>query len=266
MISLTGRGSFANELIKQEKAIEIISIRELEEKVFWQKLKKTNILIHNAASINCENIDDCLLKNFDFTRKILDFLTTNNPTVNFTYISSMSILDPKSDKIILDIDKMTPYAVSKYKAEQYCINSNINNLKIVRFSTIFYKNPKKDGLSKLIYDAVTKHEITLYNDGEATRDFIPLKIAVSYVKNIIKLQNINKKIFNVVSGTKTSFKDIALLLKKNIPDLKIININEKNFSEVLSDFSKDSIKNLEEIRFNLEEIVEEYINEIKSSL
>ena len=140
MIALTGRGALASELTKQ-KGVEVISIRELGEKIFWRRMKTVNTLIHNAASINCENINECLSKNFDFSRKIVDFLVSNNSTVNFTYISSMSILDPKSDKVFLDTSKMTPYAFSKYKAERYCVNSNITNLKVVRFSTLFYRDP-----------------------------------------------------------------------------------------------------------------------------
>jgi len=264
MIALTGRGALASELTKQ-KGVEVISIRELGEKIFWRRMKTVNTLIHNAASINCENINECLSKNFDFSRKIVDFLVSNNSTVNFTYISSMSILDPKSDKVFLDTSKMTPYAFSKYKAERYCVNSNITNLKVVRFSTLFYRDPLKDGLSKLIYDAITEHQITIYNGGIARRDFIPLSVAAAYVKKIAKFQSHEKEVFNVVSGIQTSYKNIVLYLKKNTHGLKIINIIKGNTPIVLSHFSTDSIKRLGKIKFSLEEEMEKYIREIESS-
>lgn len=263
MIILTGRGSFANELTKQ-KGVEVVSIRELGEEVFWQRMKTASTIIHNAASINCENMAVCLLKNFEFSRKIVDFLVTNNSSVNLTYMSSMSVLDPKSDKVFLNTAKMTPYAFSKYKAERYCIDSNIANLKVVRFSTVFYKDPTKDGLSKLIYDAVTKHEITIYNGGEATRDFIPLSVVAAYIRKVVKLHSTEKEVFNIVSGIQTSFKDIVLYLKKNIPDLKITNIIKVDLPAVLSCFSTDSIKRLGEIEFSLEDEMGKYIREIKS--
>lgn len=262
MITLTGNGSLANELIRQGN-VEIVSIRKLDKEKFWQQLKNADTIIHNAASINCQNIDNCLSKNFEFSRNIIDFLVTNNPTVNFTYISSMSILDPKSDQITLDEKRMTPYAFSKYKAEQYCISSHINNLKVIRFSTLFYGNPKKDSLSKLIYNAVKNNEITIYNQGEATRDFMPLNIAATYVKKISTLQGNKKEIFNIASTKPSSYKDIALYLKKRIPQLKINNIYKEGLPDILATFSADSINKIGKIDFNLEKEIDRYIEKIK---
>ena len=57
----------------------------------------------------------------------------------------------------LQVDEMTDYAFSKFISEKYCLNSNLNSITSVRFSTIFYANENKDGISKLIFDCVNKN-------------------------------------------------------------------------------------------------------------
>jgi nucleoside-diphosphate-sugar epimerase len=262
MITLTSKGSFAEEF-KKHFPTEIVSIRELEGSIFWQKIKTAKIIVHNASSINCIGMDDCMLKNFDFTKGLIDFLAKENPTVDLTYISSMSILDAKSDQKYADPKKMTPYAFSKYKAEDYCLKSPLSCLKSVRFSTLFYKDPEKDGLSRLIYDAVTKKEITIYDGGVAKRDFIPLSIAVCYVERVAALNPCEKRIFNITSGKETSFREVVDYLRDLIPDLKVKDVQSKiDFSPVLSDFHTDSIDYLGQIKFDLRDEIKNYINEI----
>lgn len=264
MIVLTSKGSFAAEFMKHYPA-EVVSIRDLGEKDFWDKIKKAKKIIHNASSIGCVGLNDCVSRNFDFSRKLIDFMADNNPKVNFTYISSMSILNSSSDKAFGDPREMTPYAFSKYLAECYCAKSKITNLKNVRFSTLFYKDPEKDGLSKLIYDAVTKKEIIIYDGGEAKRDFIPLNIAVDYVKRVAAVDVANCEDFNIVSGNETSFKDIAEYLKEVVPGLRVLDLKSKvSFPSVLSHFHNDSIKRLGKIDFNLKEEIKVYIKEINA--
>ena len=263
MTILTSRGHFASEYMKHYSA-EVVSIRELGDKIFWKKIGNAKKIIHNAASIDCEGLNDCTTKNFDFSRKIIDYLSENNPTVNFTYISSMSILDPISDRDYLDPCKMTPYAFSKYITEIYGMKSKIVNFKSIRFSTLFYQDSSKDGLSKLVHDAVLNKKINIYNGGEATRDFMPLKIAVAYTEKVVKLINREKKLFNIVTGKETSFREIAQFLEKIIPNLRVIDIkNINNSSPVLSKFHGDSIKSLGIIKFNIKREIMNYIKNIK---
>lgn len=262
MTILTAGGSFASAYMNNFPA-EVVSIRELGDDVFWEKIRVAKKIIHNAASIGCTGLSDCVLKNFDFSRKLVDFLVENNPTVDLVYISSMSILDPISDKTYLGLERMTSYAYSKYISEGYFLKSKMVNLKCVRFSTLFYGDPLRDGLSKIVHDAITKQEISIYNGGEDKRDFMPLNIAVAYVGKIVGIENNKKEIFNVVSGKETSFGEIAQYLKKVIPNLKINDLDIKNSSlPVLSRFRLDSINRLGEIEFSLKEEINKYIEKI----
>jgi nucleoside-diphosphate-sugar epimerase len=265
MITLTAQGAFASEFAKYYKA-EVVSIRALKNEDFWKKIMEAGTIVHNASTIDCINLSDCVRINFDFSRKLTDFLVKNNPNVNLTYISSMSILDPLSDSAYADPIDMSPYAFSKYITECYCMKSKIDRFKSVRFSTLFYKDPERDGLSRLIYDAVTKREIIIYDGGAAKRDFIPLNIAAGYVKKITALRNKEKKIFNIATGKATSFAEIARLLVKNIPGLNVIDRRSKiAVQPVLHKFNTDSIRELGEIEFSLEEDIRSYINEIALS-
>ena len=169
MILLTGSGEIA-ECFSENFKCTIISARKLSdnELIFW--IKKADVIIHNAAIINAESLDDYLEGNFILTKRIVDLVYKTKSSIKFINISSMSILFNNDE--YLNIFNMTDYAFSKFISELYCLKHPLVDLTNVRFSTIFYGNEKRDGISKLIYDCVKYNEITLFNEGSALRDII----------------------------------------------------------------------------------------------
>ena len=170
----------------------------------------------------------------------------------------MSILANNNDYLPQDL--MSGYANSKYISEQYCIKHPHKDLTNVRFSTIFYEDYKRDGVSKMIHDCFTKNEIVIYNNGSAKRDIIPIRIVCEYLNKLSKSVTMNRKI-NIVSGESKSFKNICDLLLSLNKSLKVYN-EQIRTSFVLSEFSKKDIKNLGEIEFDLKEETNNYLRKL----
>jgi len=237
MIYLTGHGALATEIGEK-----VVSLRQHGPKAYAD----ADCIIHNAANLNPKSQIDAYKDNVE----PLDGLIKNiNPNKRFILISSMSILKNKDQsKALFDMNK---YEQSKYMCEA-AVRNNLQDYMIIRFSSLFYADPLRDGLSKMIHDAKTKKKIFLLNNGEAKRDWLPLRIVAK------KILSLNTKGFkgtvNLASGNPWSFGTVADFLKFLDDDIEIINEDAKHI-EVLSDFDGNCNVNLaEEIRGYYEEI------------
>lgn len=254
MILFTGHGDIA-ENFSQKYNCEIVSMRNASLGDMEKLLPSFDVVIHNAANLHPADIEQATEDNFVLTRRILDTLHKVNPDAKFIYLSSMSLL--KTCDEYLNPLEMTPYTFSKYLGEIYTLRHTHPNAVSVRFSTIFYRNPLKDGLSKLIYEATTKKQVSIINNAEAKRDFLPLDILVQYLYKICQDAQ-SKRAYTLCSGQSTSFAQVIDWLKNDIEELKIDNsfVNQSTF--VMHEFSTESIKALGEIEFELMDCVTGY--------
>lgn len=264
MIALTAHGALAQAFLKGREA-QIISYRALGEEEFLERICGADTVIHNASAIQCPDVEHALSSNFDITRTLVRTLEKKNPGAHLVHISSMSILDSTCEKNYATPSAMDAYAYSKFLAETYILKSSLARVSSVRFSTLFYADSSRDGLSKLISDAATLNSIELINDGESERDFLPLPIAAAYLDKICNLKTTGKRCFTLASGRQTSFGDVARVLSALTPTLQIKNRVLEHSRPVLSAFSKDSIDSLGEISFSLSEEIENYFQQIKNA-
>lgn len=258
MIILTGHGALASE-IKRQLPCEIVSFRGLDQYSLEATVKRASIIVHNAANLVPFNLSTAVADNFLLTKKITDAIEKVNKEVTFIYISSMSVLATQDE--YLDPASMKPYAFSKYLSEIYLQASNLTNCKVVRFSTIFYSDRDRDGLSRMVHDAVCDQEVTLFEEGRARRDFIPISIAVGYLIRLFKIQ-LDQRVVNIASGRSSSFGEMAASLRAIIPDLSIVS-ETKPGNHVLHDFSKSPLSELGVIDFRLEDHVNAYALSLK---
>lgn len=261
MILFTGSGAIS-ECFSELYTCKIISARKLsdDELGFW--IMNADIIIHNAALINANSFKEYIDGNFILTKRILDLVCKIKPSIKFINISSMSILSNNDE--YLQVDEMTDYAFSKFISEKYCLNSNLNSITSVRFSTIFYANEKKDGISKLIFDCVNKNEITIYNDGNARRDILPLKALCHYLFCLSE-QGINNKTINIVSGNTHSFKEVVNFLKLKNNKLLINNLCT-DVKQVLSNFSKRDIEFLGYLHIDIQKEISDYYDKLYENI
>jgi len=261
-------GNFGSELIEHLNDFDINTVSLRYGKIDTRqksKMSTCDVFIHCGALLN-GSFNDLFGSNVLLTKNLLDYFSLRNPNVHFIYFSSMSVLQKKQNVLpndYLDFADMSDYALSKYITETICAHYKMR-ITIVRFSTLFYKNPTKDGLSKLVYDGVKNRKITIYNKGIAKRDFLPLDIAAQYVVKLIGKEKFFGKTLNIVSGKERTFGEIADFLKSRISDLIVENRDLDLVDNVPTNFDCGDIRSLGEINFDLFKKIDEYIRELQS--
>lgn len=102
---------------------------------------------------------------------------------------------------------MNPYFESKYVCEQILLHTD-------KPTVIFrIQNPYGEGSNSVIQKFIDNDDITIYGDGEQTRDYIYIDDLIDW---ILKADRLNKNtIYHVGTGEKVSLNKIIQLLKEN---------------------------------------------------
>ncbi len=137
----------------------------------------------------------------------------------FIFASSCSVCgDPK----LLPLDEkahpnpISPYAESKLLGARYCLGLNDRNMLpsvVLRFFNVYGPRQKMNDYSGVItrfIDNIKRNEpLTIYGDGNQTRDFVNVADVVNAVIAAIEKQEIHGEVINVGSGNPTSINDLA---------------------------------------------------------
>jgi len=123
-------------------------------------------------------------------------------------------INPKVETMLPD--PRSPYAITKLAGEYYCdLFHRTTNLRTaaLRFFNVF--GPRQDPWSAyaaavpiFIHKALANEPITIYGDGEQTRDFISVRDIVAALEFIGTVSN-STGAFNVGYGRSTSIRSIA---------------------------------------------------------
>lgn len=115
--------------------------------------------------------------NVDATQRLLEAVKAR-PLTRFVYASSSSVYGdgvpiPMREDVM--VQPLSPYGVTKLAAEHLCLlytaNYNVPTVSL-RFFTVYGPKQRPDmGFHRFIRAAITGTPITLYGDGEQTRDF-----------------------------------------------------------------------------------------------
>lgn len=246
MIVFTGRGSIANEFCQLFEA-HIFSFRNLNDCEILKILSDTTVLIHNSANLNPKSLDESIKDNFLLTQRIVSLILQSKRDIRFVFLSSMSVLENQNSYKLTS--KMNEYAFGKYLGEVYTLLSKLSNKVVVRFSTIFYGDPSRDGLSAMIFKAVKERKIELINEGKSKRDFIPISIASSYLKKVADLDFQGE--VNIASGVACSFAEVARMICSMVNEIVISSEQKSDLIEPVFDFSRNDIIRVGLIDFDL---------------
>lgn len=244
-ISLTSSGRISSAYKKAYPQSEIYSFRNMSHDDMCDIIKHSDVLIHSAAPRVDDPVDHHV-DGYGLTSRIIDAVNHTNKEIRFINLGSMSYLDSTG---YMSDSEMTHYALWKYRSELLCLD-RLSNVVSVRMSTVFYKDGESDILSRLVKDA-SKGIIDIWNNGEATRDFIPIDIAVRYLDYAGKHKT--DKTVNICSEQQTSFLDVVDILRE-IYDFELVN-HSGNMPLVLSKFTLS----LPKIDFSLKEEIKKYI-------
>ena len=146
------------------------------------------------------------LENITSTLNALNYCRTCDARLVFT--SSMGAPELQS-----------PYSASKLACEALCTTYrkayNVNTT-ILRLSNVYgpHSLHKTSVISAFIRNALNKKALTIFGDGEQTRDFIYIDDVVSTIIN-----SSNKVSMCVASGITTSIKQLAYLIQNTSEEL-----------------------------------------------
>jgi UDP-glucose 4-epimerase len=194
---------------------------------------------------------------FDFKVNCLGTLNLLNSAVQndiqqFIFASSNAPLGdqepPMNEKKVGK--PLSPYGASKASCEAYCsafFGSYGLKTVILRFSNVYgpYCSHKSSVVAKFIKDSLQKRTMTIYGDGNQTRDFLFVKDLCGAISTILGLcQDQNKlpvwgEVFHLGSGMETSILDLARMIKALVKEeIDIVHVDQikgeiyRNYSDI----------------------------------
>lgn len=137
---------------------------------------------------------------------------------------------PVNEKIIPE--PISPYGAMKHSGEALC-TSYYHSFDIgticLRFANVYGRlsSHKESVVAKFMKDAIESSEITIYGDGNQTRDFIHIDDICEVIYRIIKFNedktnyNIHGETFQVGTGKETTISELSMFVKQYAePELK----------------------------------------------
>lgn len=135
------------------------------------------------------------------------------------------------------LNPISIYGVSKLAAEKYCsLYSKLHNLYVVslRYHSVYGPKGRPDmAVFKWIDALFNDKPITIYGDGNQTRDMTFVDDIVNGTINSAEIENINGEIFNLASGKSVTMNHVLN---------KLIELTQKNTTVVYEDFRIDDAK------------------------
>ena len=215
-----------------------------------KKVSNINAIIHLAAfaGVRTSIIDPWAYQdnNVNATLNLLELCKANN-IKNFTLASTSSVYGDNKNIPTKETDissfPLSPYAASKISAEllTYTYHYHFNiNAAVLRFFTVYGSFGRPDMvIFKFLKSIIDDDPITIYGDGEQTRDFT----YVSDVANaLIKSTNSKRyEIYNVGGGNAITVNELVSVIEKFLNKkarIKYIDRDPSDIEHSLADISK----------------------------
>jgi len=272
-------GNRAN--IDKIKGIKLIEGDIRDKSKLENTMKGCQKVFHLAASIG--NLKSINHPQFDSEVNVIGTLNVldsarKNKIERIIYSSSAAIFGEPSYQPIDEQHPFapdSPYGVSKLAGELHCLCYNyLYNMKNVclRYFNVYGINQRYDEYGNVIPIFATillqNKPITIYGDGEQTRDFVNVKdIALA---NVLAAENIEVSgVFNIGSGKAITINTLGKLMKEITSCRAPINYAPARKGEVLHSMAivtKAKKTFLFEPKSDLKQGLKEYINWFKNEL
>jgi UDP-glucose 4-epimerase len=209
---------------------------DIRDKKFVKKaLKDVEVVFHLAAIVDVEfSVKNPLLVNEVNVGGSLNILdeSVRRDVTRFVYASSCAVY---GDPIYLPIDEehprnpLSPYAASKFAAEEYCqVFNKVYGLSssCLRFFNVY--GPRQGSgsysgvVSRFIQRLKMRKAPIIFGDGLQTRDFVYVEDVVNAIFKVLHSKQCAGEKINIGSGKETSIRELAdVLIKKfSLKDVK----------------------------------------------
>lgn len=152
--------------------------------------------------------------------------------------------NPKATKETDPTNPRSIYAVTKLTQEQILFSGFPNSeVSALRFQNVYGPgqsliNPYT-GILSIFTTAIRNNEnIYLFGDGQMSRDFVYVTDVVDSIVCCIEASNVNREVYNVGSGIRTTVEDVAKFLKWSFDsDVQIIKTGEAMRGDIRHNFA-----------------------------
>jgi UDP-glucose 4-epimerase len=243
--------AFDNEKLSWKKH-QIIECDILEQDKITTLIEGADVVVHLAANTGVpKSIENPL---FDSQTNVIGTLNLlesarKHKIAKFINASSGAVIgnkeQPGSETSLPS--PISPYGASKLATEHLCSSYfHTYGLETIslRFSNIFGPSSqhKTSIVSNMLNSAFYSKEVTIYGDGEQTRDFLFVSDLVSAIVSASKSQNIGGEKFHIASGKETkvnTIKDLIISLLSSHYNLDITEVyKEPRIGDVRRSFFK----------------------------
>ncbi len=200
------------------------------------------------------------MSNFDATMYIIEE-SRKKGISKLVYTSSAAVYGNNLNLPLSEnspVNPITPYGVDKYGSERYVLNAyNLYGLNTTAFRlfNVFgeRQNPTSDysGVISIFIDRIKRYklgektEITIYGDGNQTRDFVYVKDVVDIIYKISNMEKSNGEVYNIGTGMAVSINEIVEILKELVGDLPPVVYRESRSGDIKRSLA--DIKKIKEI-------------------
>jgi len=190
----------------------------------FDQIGKVDYIIHLAAAISvAESMNDPQKynrTNVEGSRNMLDFAKKRGVKM-VVAASSAAVYGDIPDKLPIDETNLyggvSPYAFTKWEMEllmkQFNEEQGVRSIAL-RFFNVY--GPRQDPtspysgvISKFMDMSQKNADVTIFGDGEQTRDFVYVKDVARAIITAMESSKDKFDAFNVCTGVKTSVKDLA---------------------------------------------------------
>lgn len=223
-------------------------ISVLETDKLFPLLRGVNYIFHLACKqISASGKDplDDMRVNSESTLLLLEYIRQNElPNLErFVYTSSCSVYGSSTRLPITENDPtivLSNYAATKLLGENYTMIYNRSYdipTSSVRYSNVYGygqspRNPYCGVLGKFIHNALTNQPLSIFGDGEQTRDYTFITDAV----DATILSAVHPKalgdVFNVGTGIETSVNKLAEIITSFSIGLSIVQVPERDIDNI----------------------------------
>lgn len=160
------------------------------------------------------------VNNIEATQLLLEAATSMPSLERLVYSSSSSVY---GDRVAMPMredalpEPVSPYGVSKLAAEQLCYlyfaNFGVPAVSL-RYFTVYGPRQRPDmAFHKFLRATLTDEAITLYGDGDQTRDFTFISDAVN-ANVLAATRGVPGRVYNIGGGSRVSVNDVLAMIER----------------------------------------------------
>jgi UDP-glucose 4-epimerase len=232
--------------IRDKVSFHKISV--LDTEAFFPLLKDVNYIFHLAciqiAASGSNPVQDMQV-NAQSTLQLLEHLRYHeHPSLErLVYTSSCSVYGSSSRLPVSEDDPtrvLSNYAATKLLGEHYTLiyNRNYNiPISVVRYSNVYGygqspRNPYCGVLGKFVHNALTGQPLSIFGDGEQTRDYTFITDAVDATILSAVHPLAYGDVFNVGTSVETSVNRLVEIISAYIPGVEVKTVPERDIDNI----------------------------------